>query len=318
MKDSSTAGIEIGREPRPLRPTTEGPTLVDQPRPDALAAGFEAAVILIAHPEDRRLGARFRLAPGATLEFGRSSTAEVSLPEVPSLSRSHARISFREGRVVLEDLGSRNGTFLNDRRVRGMVEIRSGDRFQVGAVHFKFLHEQDVEHAYHEAIYELVARDGLTGIFNRRKFLEEAARELSRAQRHGRHLALVMIDIDHFKKVNDEHGHLGGDSVLKQLAARFQALIRAEEIFARVGGEEFAVLSPENDLEGACALAEKLRALCTGEPFDCGGTPVKVTASFGVAHLKPEMCRFEDLYQAADLALYRAKGQGRNRVHVAG
>ncbi len=280
-------------------------------------SGLEADVILIAHPENKRLGTRFRLTPGGVLEIGRSTGAQVSLPEVPSLSRSHARLRFVGNRVTLEDLGSRNGTYLNEREVRTPAELRSGDRFQVGSVHFKFLHERDVEHAYHEAIYQLVIRDGLTEVYNRRRFHEEGAREFARAQRHGRPLALVLLDIDHFKAVNDTYGHLCGDAVLKQLAARVSALLRPEQVFARVGGEEFGILCPETGAEGGAALAEKVRRLFEAEPFLGGSTTVAVTSSFGVAELRPEMSALEDLLVAADRALYRAKAEGRNRVVVA-
>jgi len=279
-------------------------------------ASFEADVILIAHPENRRLGTRFRLTPGGALDIGRSPSAQVSLPEVPSLSRSHARLRFIGNRITLEDLGSRNGTYLNDRAVRGPVELESGDRFQVGSVHFKFLHERDVEHAYHEAIHEMVIRDGLTEIFNRRKFFEEGAREFARAQRHGRPLGLVMFDIDHFKEVNDGHGHLCGDAVLKQLALRVAALLRPEQVFARLGGEEFGILCPETSLDGGLALAEKLRALFEESPYEVGRRPIQVTCSFGVAAITPDMPHFDALVEAADRALYRAKNDGRNRVEA--
>jgi two-component system cell cycle response regulator len=316
VKDTSTDSIQIGGIPRVER-TQDGPTLVDVETVHPTAV-YEAAVILIAHPENRRLGARYRITPGAPIELGRSPHAAVSLPEVPSLSRNHARLRFDKGRVLLEDLGSRNGTFVNDRAVRGAAELRSGDRFQTGAVHFKFLHERDVEHAYYEAIYEMVARDGLTGIFNRRKFFEEGSREFARAQRYGRPLSVLLLDIDHFKSVNDQHGHLGGDAVLKQFAARLQPLVRTEELFARLGGEEFGVLCPETDAERAAVLAEKLGELCRGERFDCNGVPVAVTVSCGVAGVQPAMSRFEDLLRVADEALYQAKRQGRDRVVVAG
>jgi diguanylate cyclase (GGDEF)-like protein len=312
VKDTSTDSIQIGGVPQVER-TLDGPTLVDIGTV-APSAVYEAAVILIAHPENRRLGARFRVTPGGTLEIGRSPQAAISLPEVPSLSRNHARLRFEGGRVRLEDLGSRNGTFVNDRAVRGAAELRSGDRFQVGAVHFKFLHERDVEHAYYEAIYEMVARDGLTGVYNRRKFFDEGSREFARAQRYRRPLSLVMLDIDFFKNVNDQHGHLGGDAVLKQLAGRLQPLVRTEELFARLGGEEFAVLCPETDAARAEVLAEKLRALCGHEPFDCNGVAVRVTLSCGVAEIQPQMSRFEDLIRIADEALYQAKHGGRDRV----
>jgi diguanylate cyclase (GGDEF)-like protein len=316
MAEISTDGIQIGSASSGSR-TSDQATVIDTARPGVAAAGFEAAVILIAHPENRRLGTRFRVTPGSTLEIGRSQESQISLPEVPSLSRVHARIQFAEGLVSLEDLGSRNGTFVNDRATKGSIELRSGDRFQVGAVHFKFLHERDVEHAYYEAIHEMVVRDGLTGVHNRRKFIEESTREVARALRYKRELSLILIDIDHFKAVNDTHGHLAGDAALKQLAVRFSSQVRAEEVFARIGGEEFAVLCPETDLEGATALAEKLRAACEGKPFDCAGIEVAVTCSFGVAQLGAEMTKLDDLIRAADRALYRAKSEGRNRVAAA-
>jgi diguanylate cyclase (GGDEF)-like protein len=225
-------------------------------------------------------------------------------------------VRLAQGRVTLEDLGSRNGTYLNDRALQGPVELRSGDRFQLGNVHFKFLHERDVEHAYYEAIYEMVVRDGLTGIYNRRKFFEEGAREFARAQRHSRPLALLLLDLDHFKRVNDDLGHLAGDTTLKQLAARLQPLVRTEELFARIGGEEFAVLCPETDIERAGILAEKLRRLAGGTPFDAGGVLVPITVSIGVAVALPGMSRLEDLLRAADRALYTAKNEGRDRVRA--
>lgn len=314
-RDPSTDGLsatKIGQ----VRRNTDQATVAEWAQSVAPETYYEAAVILISHPENRRLGNRFALAPGGTIDVGRSPAAGISLPEVPSLSRSHARLRYLGGRVTVEDLGSRNGTYVNDRQVKGVVELHTGDRFQVGSVHFKFLHDRDVEHAYHEAIYQMVMRDGLTEVFNQRKFQEEGARELARALRHGRPLTLVLFDIDHFKKVNDTHGHLCGDAVLKQISARVNELLRPEQIFARIGGEEFAVLCPETDLEGATVLAEKMRAIFQERPFECGATPVAVTCSFGVAVAATEMRRLDDLVAASDRALYRAKNEGRNRVVV--
>ena len=128
--------------------------------------------------------------------------------------------------------------------------LRSGDRFQTAAVHFKFLHEQDVESAYHLAIYELVAKDGLTEIFNKRKFEEELQRELARAARHQRPLSLIIFDLDEFKAINDTYGHLCGDFILKQIASLARELVRPEQVLARVGGDEFVILAPETGSRG--------------------------------------------------------------------
>jgi diguanylate cyclase (GGDEF)-like protein len=280
----------------------------------ATQPSVEANVILIAHPEHARLGTRYRLVSGTAVEIGRSESVEISLPEVRSISRTHARMRYQGRTITIEDAGSTNGTFVNDQRVQGTAVLRSGDRFQVGSVHFKFLHEQDVEHAYHEAIYQMVMRDGLTEAFNQRKFHEELAREFARAQRHERPLCLVLMDIDSFKEVNDTHGHLCGDMVLKQFAATVRDFLRPEQVFARLGGDEFAILCPEMSYDGGLALGEKLRQRLADLSFAREGANFAVTCSFGVAERQNEMANENHLFEAADRALYTAKGAGRNRV----
>jgi diguanylate cyclase (GGDEF)-like protein len=276
----------------------------------------EADVILIAHPESQRLGSRFRLSPGTTLEIGRSAAVGISLPEVMSISRKHARLRYMGPVVTVEDLGSTNGTYVNGQPIHGRTVLRSGDRFQTAAVHFKFLHEADVESAYHLAIYELVAKDGLTEIFNKRKFDEEMQRELARAQRHHRPLSLIIFDLDEFKTINDSYGHLCGDFILKQVAAIARDLVRPEQVLARVGGDEFIILAPETTAEGAEVLAGKLRDKIAGFEHHYGDIKIAVSCSFGVAELRRDMTAPHDLYQAADDALLLSKRSGRNRVAV--
>jgi len=285
---------------------------------DATAAESEADIILIAHPDNQRLGSRFRLSPGATLEIGRSASVRISLPEVMSLSRKHARLRYAGSTVTVEDLGSTNGTYVNGQPIHGRTVLRSGDRFQTAAVHFKFLHEQDVENAYHLAIYELVSRDGLTEVYNKRKYEEEAQRELARAMRHNRPLSLIIFDLDEFKQINDTYGHLCGDFVLKQVASLARDLVRPEQILARVGGDEFVILAPETTAEGAETLASKLRDRVVGLDHRYGDLKIALTCSFGVAELAEGMTSPQDLYHAADSALLMAKRGGRNRVAVGG
>lgn len=280
------------------------------------AAKREANLILIAHPDGRRLGTRVRLTPGSRLEIGRGPTSEISLPEVLSISRQHARVHYRGSRVWIEDVGSTNGTYVNGRLIDGPAALRSGDRFQVAAVHFKFLHEQDPEHAYYETIYDLVTRDGLTEIYNKRKYDEEIEREFARAVRHQRPLSLIMFDLDDFKRINDSYGHLCGDFVLKQVTSLVAEVLRPEQVFARVGGDEFVILTPETTAAGAEALAAKLRDRVAGLDYRYHSFTVAVTCSFGVAELAPEMHKPEDLYGAADRALMDSKRAGRNRVEV--
>ncbi|HEY0511522.1 MAG TPA: GGDEF domain-containing protein, partial [Thermoanaerobaculia bacterium] len=256
----------------------------------------EADIILIAHPENQRLGSRFRLTPGTTLEIGRSAAVGISLPEVMSISRKHARLRYLGPVVTVEDLGSTNGTYINGQPIHGRTVLRSGDRFQTAAVHFKFLHERDVESAYHLAIYDLVAKDGLTEIFNKRKFDEELQREFARAVRHQRPLSLVIFDLDEFKTINDTYGHLCGDFILKQVASLAREMVRPEQVLARVGGDEFVIVAPETTAEGAETLASKLRERITGFEHRYGDVRIPVTCSFGVAELGREMTIPQDLH----------------------
>ncbi len=294
----------------------DGDQTLAAPRRRSTDPGPEASLILIAHPASQSLGRRFRLQPHSSTVIGRGASAGIHLPEVSTLSREHARLSYRNESVVLEDLGSRNGTFVNEKRIEDPTVLESGDRFQVGAAHFKFLQGRDIENAYHQAIHDLVVLDGLTEIANRRRFEEEAAREFGRARRYGRPLSLILFDIDRFKLVNDVHGHLCGDLVLKKIVELTRPLLRREQVFARVGGEEFAILCPEGGAEHASTLAERVRSRLAAHEFVHASQAFKVTCSFGIASVRPELSAVQELYESADRALYRSKDAGRNTVTV--
>lgn len=161
-------------------------------------------------------------------------------------------------------------------------------------------------------IRELALRDHLTGVFNRRAFEEHLASQIARAQRHRTALSLLMLDVDLFKGINDAHGHQGGDRVLVELAHRLRTATRHQEMAARVGGEEFAIVMPDACATGGALAGERLRRIIAGQPF---GTVGQVTVSVGVAALA-DAEGMEELYRRADAALYRAKVGGRNRVVV--
>jgi two-component system, cell cycle response regulator len=259
-----------------------------------------------------RLGRRFVLA-GEPLRIGRDEDNELAV-DLDTVSRHHARVYLQGRRALVEDLGSTNGTYLNDRALEGPAPLRSGDRLKVGGALFKFLTGGDVEVQYHETLYTLTISDGLTGVSNKRYLLEYLERELSRCHRHGRALSLLLFDIDHFKRINDTCGHVAGDAVLRELAQALGPLVRREQCFARYGGEEFALVLPEDGADKVRQLAEKLRQRVEAHAFCFDGQRIPVTVSVGVADLLPEMTEPQHLLQAADARLYEAKRGGRNRV----
>lgn len=156
--------------------------------------------------------------------------------------------------------------------------------------------------------------DGLTRIFNRRHLSERLATEFSRVSRVNGVFSLIMFDLDHFKKINDHYGHLGGDEVLREVARRVKPLLRAQDIFGRYGGEEFCIALPDANLESCAAVAERIRAQICAEPVPFGEHRITMSASLGITCFEPNLPNFEAMLQAADDALYEAKHRGRNQV----
>jgi two-component system cell cycle response regulator len=270
---------------------------------------LDAALVVI---DGLDLGRKYDLAKPETI-VGRASKADICVDQ-ESVSRNHACITNTKKGVRIRDLGSTNGTFVNDDLVEGERELLNGDLVKIGRTIFKFIAGGNIEAAYHEEIYRMKTMDGLTQVQNRRYFDEQLDREFSRSRRYERVLSLVMMDIDHFKRINDSQGHLAGDAVLKQLASTVKVKIRHEDVFARYGGEEFGIILPEIDLKGARQFAEKVRRLVEQQQFTFEKHKIPVTVSLGVAVLKAEHRASGDLVHAADEKLYEAKTSGRNRV----
>jgi diguanylate cyclase (GGDEF)-like protein/PAS domain S-box-containing protein len=167
-----------------------------------------------------------------------------------------------------------------------------------------------------EELMRLANTDALTGLLNRRRFMEHASAEFARAERYRRELAMLMLDIDHFKQINDTHGHATGDQAIRALAQCMRQVLRTSDWPARWGGEEFAILMPETALAGAALLAERLRAELAALEIATPGGPLRFTVSAGVAARTDDDRHFMALMERADAALYAAKHGGRNRVHV--
>jgi diguanylate cyclase (GGDEF)-like protein len=270
------------------------------------------AVLVLVYPPGANLGRRFPLS--GTHTVGRSADVDIPIEE-DAVSRQHARFSRGDGTWLLEDLGSTNGSFVNDARITsGQKKMRDGDMVRFGTAILKFLSGNNIEAAYHEEIYKMSVLDGLTEVHNKRYFLEFMERELNKAIRLGQPLSLILFDIDHFKKVNDTHGHLTGDAVLRELARRLKPQMRRDDLLARYGGEEFACAMLGTDAAGARAFAETLRASVAKDPFHHEAVTLPVTISMGVAQCDLERGSVEGLIARADENLYQAKRNGRNCV----
>ena len=287
-------------------------TRVTQIRPvEKAAANPEQACLVLIYPPGSELGKRYELAGRDEVVIGRGADSGIQVDR-DSVSRKHAKVVRAGSGWQVVDLGSTNGSYVNDAQIT-QCSLRDGDLLKIGNAIFKFLVGGNIETAYHEEIYRMTIIDGLTQAFNKRYFVENLEKEIPRCTRHQRPLSLVMFDIDHFKKINDEHGHLTGDYVLKELARRVRTRVRKEEVFARYGGEEFALTLPETSREQAMKVSEDLRRLVSAESFDFEGDKIPVTISLGVGTIVNEVAG-EVFIKMADDNLYKAKRAGRNRV----
>ena len=276
------------------------------------AAGACPAILVHIYPPGAAMGSRYVLGT-APLLIGRGPDCDICIQDT-AVSRHHVRIKREGDGYVLDDLQSTNGTFINDAPA-SRCQLKDGDSLRVGNCIYRFLAGDNVEAAYHEEIYRRTIIDALTDIHNKRYLVEYLDRELARATRFHRHLALVMFDVDRFKTINDELGHLAGDFTLRELATHIKAEVRREEEFARYGGDEFAVVLPETTRANAVQFAERIRRLVEKKHFRYEDKVYPVTVSLGVAVTAgDESLTAHDLIHRADEKLYAAKRAGRNRV----
>ncbi|MGE0787498.1 MAG: GGDEF domain-containing protein [Sandaracinaceae bacterium] len=283
-------------------------TPLDELRPTK-GAGSDCLVVIYSS-DQRQFGKRYVLG-NEPLTVGRGTENRLVLDN-DSVSRRHCRIEKRNAQWYVVDLDSTNGTYVNDVQVAEYA-MRRGDQIKIGDTIVKFLSGSDLEAQYHETIYKMTIVDGLTGIHNKRYLMETLEREIPRARRHQRPLSLVMFDIDHFKGINDNYGHLAGDYVLKELAHMVKGRLRPDDVLGRYGGEEFCAILPETAVAGAVSIAEDLRRRIQERQFVFEGETIPVTVSLGCAELMGEQDVLA-IVKAADEKLYEAKRSGRNRT----
>jgi diguanylate cyclase (GGDEF)-like protein len=292
---------------RPDQDTTV--TEVKKPLPEQ--SGHDFLLVIYANDKSAQ-GSRLMLEAGL-VRVGRMSDSEIVL-EDNAVSRRHARIERREDGYVVMDVGSRNGTLLNDREISDVVKLSNGDRLQIGSTIFKYIGGNEPESAFYEEIYQMMITDSLTQVRNRRHFDDVIEREFSRARRFGRPLSLLILDIDFFKRVNDDYGHLVGDAVLREVAQLIHTRVRRDDTVVRYGGEEFVVLMPETPIGNATSLAAELCAAIAAHVIAYRGARLSVSVSVGCAELLEGDDVAGDLVRRADERLYAAKHAGRNRV----
>jgi diguanylate cyclase (GGDEF)-like protein len=289
----------------------EAPTLADRLRENP---GRQAALVVIAGLD---MGGTIPLDRPVTV-LGRDPGCHGVIPD-DGISRRHAEVIREEdGGYAVVDLGSTNGVFVAGERVTRRV-LREGDKVLLGrGTVLQFVLQDPLEERFRRQMYESTVRDGLTGAFNRKHFDERLAAELSFARRHGSPVSLLMFDLDRFKDINDRWGHPAGDQVLQAVARVVQDRLRGEDVLARWGGEEFAVIARGIGPVNGLALGERLRreveALRIATPE---GERIPVTISVGVGTACGEaLVAPADLITLADRNMYLAKHKGRNRVEA--
>jgi two-component system cell cycle response regulator len=313
----------------PAVPTDEIQNTDDMERTDSFsAAPFLSASALKAAPETfhpilicmagESRGQRFRLQRRDTV-IGRSRSCEIYLTD-GGTSRNHCRISWenwdraRESpQCFVEDLGSRNGTELNGVLIKGRVSLTERDRITIGRTILGFFLRDTEELMQDESLYVNATRDALTGLDNRYQMLSHLKHYMALASRRALELCLLLIDVDHFKRINDTYGHPVGDEALKHLAGILSRCSRESDLVARWGGEEFAISTPDSSFENSLRFAERLRQTVQDTPLVTGDLTIPMTVSIGVAALG-EGETLHQFFDKADKALYEAKQNGRNRV----
>jgi two-component system cell cycle response regulator len=289
-----------------------GDTLVTEFDTDSERPGYrESFLTVLRGPEP----GREYVLKAATYEIGRDPEADIPIADA-GLSRRHARINRTALGEYVSDMGSTNGTRVNGRPLDGYHPLAEADRIALGEkTILRFGRRDRLEQQAARRQYELIVRDGLTGLYNRRYLDDRLPGQFAYAVRHDVDLCVLMLDVDLFKEINDARGHQAGDEALRGLGEVLQKTVRREDILARYGGEEFAIVALGIDHNGGLAFAERLRSRVESMQLSWKGEPLPITISVGVAHNRTSgQTTVEGLFAAADAALYEAKRGGRNRV----
>ncbi|MBX3018674.1 MAG: GGDEF domain-containing protein [Bdellovibrionaceae bacterium] len=250
--------------------------------------------------------------------LGRSVDCGIHLDD-KSVSRNHARLVIVGSEVTVVDLGSANKTVVNGNVLNPMapMKLKNNDQIKIGNLILKFLEKGNLEAITNREMNEKAVKDGLTGAYTKGALIERGPELIKRSEVLNEELSLIVLDIDHFKKINDQYGHAAGDVVLKQLSDVISTkVVRSQDFFARYGGEEFVILLAHTPLRAAAEVSERIRATVESTAFMSEGKRIPVTVSVGVATRKSDEDVWDTFFKRADTALYQSKQNGRNRVTI--
>jgi len=247
--------------------------------------------------------------------IGRAVESHVFIDD-KSLSRSHARIDLKNSEVTIVDLGSTNKTVVNGTVLPPLAPciLKNNDQVKTGNVIFKFLERGNIEALTAQALFEKANRDALTGIYSKGALIERGPEAIKRSEVLNEPLSVMVFDIDHFKKINDTHGHPCGDYVLKELCRAVNKLIRSNDFFARYGGEEFVLILSGTPTKTAGEIAERVRHTIQTHDFSFEDKKILVTVSVGVTSKQANEFDWAAIFDRADKALFVSKQNGRNKV----
>jgi diguanylate cyclase (GGDEF)-like protein len=272
----------------------------------------DLASLIIIHGPESEIGKKITVDKQNPTIIGRATDAHIQIMR-DNVSRNHAKIYYQNGEYRIQDLGSTNGTLLNTVKITS-EKLQSGDIILIGNMIFKFVYDA-YEEQFYNIMYNMATLDGLTRIYNKKFVMDKLKYEIDRAMRYQRPLSLIMIDIDHFKKINDTYGHVAGDFVLKETSALYMQYLRKADILGRYGGEEFIIILPECHIQQAIQTAEKIRSKIAESVFRYETTDIKVTVSLGISANAHDAADPNFLIKTADRALYIAKMNGRNQIY---
>jgi two-component system, cell cycle response regulator len=288
---------------------------VDEVRESIARAQRKQAALVVLQGSESEIGTHVMLDRAVTI--GRDPKTELPLQD-EGISRRHCRIAFdkEKNAFFIEDLGSTNGTLLNGKRLQATKKLEAGDRIYLGACVVKFTYSDALEVGYHAQMDVLVGTDDLTGLIAKRRFDAAFVRAVDESRRMRKTLAVMMLDLDGLKLINDTHGHPVGAHTIAEVGKIIGQVVSPHGAACRFGGDEFAAFLPKFGKRDGAKVGETIRALVAGHRFEKDGIVVRPTISIGVSAYPEDGATAELLLRHADEALYRAKKTGRDRVRT--